>query len=271
MLLIGATKICRGHFLVYSGVKMPIPANAQAIWSFLMQQGFSANAAAGIEGNIEQESGGIPTAGTNPPGAGLIQILGDPGGSLDSELQKTMDYIRANGSVADINANSPNPSSAALYFSTKYERPDPAAANNANREQSAIDVANAAASGKWPASSGITSGGTQTATLLGFPGGPFDPLNWPGELGGAEQNAIGSAASSIGSGITSAIVALFEKALQSLGIPSFKDLLIRGSLILLGLIIIILGLREFISSGGYVPETGQAVAKSSNVGEFVAE
>lgn len=140
---------------------MAVPQNAQAIYTYLTGKGFSANAAAGILGNIEQESGGSPTAGSDPPGAGLIQILGDSGGSLSSELDKTMAYILANGSVADINANASTPAAAALYFSTKYERPNPADANNANRQQSAQDVAAAASSGSWPAAGAApdTSGG----------------------------------------------------------------------------------------------------------------
>ena len=62
-------------------------------------------------------------AGSNPPGRGLIQILGDPGGSLDTELARTMTYIKANGSVADINAHSSSATAAATWFSNMYERP----------------------------------------------------------------------------------------------------------------------------------------------------
>ena len=100
-----------------------VPANAAAIAAFLESRGLTKIATAGILGNIEQESGGNPMAGTNPPGRGLIRFLGDPGGSLASELAKTMQYIAANGSVADINANSSTPTAAAVYFSEKYERP----------------------------------------------------------------------------------------------------------------------------------------------------
>src|ERR1700727_489496 len=39
-----------------------IPANAQTIYNYLTSQGLSANAAAGILGNIQQESGGNPSA-----------------------------------------------------------------------------------------------------------------------------------------------------------------------------------------------------------------
>lgn len=139
---------------------MPIPENAQAIYTFLTGQGFNANAAAGILGNIEQESGGNP----EEAGGGLIQILGHAGGTLTEQLAATMTYIKANGSVADINAHATSPSAAALYFSTAYERPNTALANNANRESSAIAVAQAASSGKWP--TGAAAGSAAPATDL---------------------------------------------------------------------------------------------------------
>jgi hypothetical protein len=87
-----------------------------------MGKGATKIAAAGILGNIMQESGGSPTAGSNPPGAGLIQILGDPGGSLGSELTKTWNYILQNGGIGPVNA-AKNPTDAATIFSQKYERP----------------------------------------------------------------------------------------------------------------------------------------------------
>jgi hypothetical protein len=148
-----------------------IPQNAKAIYSFLRAEGFSLNAAAGILGNIEQESGGNPAES----GGGLIQILqGNPGyttsTSLKAQLAGVMAYIRANGSVADINAHSQSPESAALYFSSKYERPG--IPDNANRTASAALVAKAAKSGNWTTTSNLTSaqgGGSNPA--LGLSGG----------------------------------------------------------------------------------------------------
>lgn len=143
---------------------MPVPENAQAIYTFLTGQGFNANAAAGILGNIEQESGGNP----EEAGGGLIQILGQVGGTLTEQLAATMTYIKANGSVADINAHATSPSAAALYFSTAYERPNTALANNANRESSADAVAQAATSGKWPSASGTPTDNAPASDLTSF-------------------------------------------------------------------------------------------------------
>jgi hypothetical protein len=193
---------------------MPVPQNAQAIWNFLTGQGFSSNAAAGIEGNIEQESGGDPTAGSNPPGAGLIQILGDSGGSLSSELQKTMAYIKANGSVSDINANSSSPAASALFFSTKYERPAPATANNSNRENSAEETFQAAQSGNWPAGNASSGSATDTSILSNPLASAVEPvLSWVG-----------------------------SQLLSKFGVSDVKDAMERLGLILLGVALLILGL-----------------------------
>lgn len=162
---------------------MPIPQNAQAIWNFLLSHGFVPNAAAGILGNIEQESGGNPAT----PGGGLIQILrGNPGytsdPSLPAQMQSIINYINANGSVADVNAHATTPQDAALYFSTKYERPNPAQANNANRQQSAADVLAASKSGNWNTT---TSNQPPSANAAGG-GGLF---SWPGDIIGFFKDA----------------------------------------------------------------------------------
>jgi len=160
---------------------VPVPQNAQAIYTFLIGQGFSPNAAAGIVGNIEQESGGNPAA----PGGGLIQILqGNPGytsnTSLAAQEQAMMTYINANGSVKDINLHSTSPTAAATYFSQQYERPG--IPNLANRIQSAIDVAAAAVSGNWPQSLGLTSSAATTSSDNSLLGGL---LGIPSEITGA--------------------------------------------------------------------------------------
>ena len=97
-----------------------VPANASAIAGYLSSHGLDRTAIAGILGNIQQESGGAWGA----PGGGLIQwVAGGQPTSLADALAKTMQYIAANGSVADINAHSSTPTEAAVYFSQKYERP----------------------------------------------------------------------------------------------------------------------------------------------------
>jgi hypothetical protein len=200
-----------------------IPENAKAIYTFLTGAGFSPNAAAGILGNIEQESGGNPES----PSGGLIQILGQSGGSLKEQLQATMAYIRANGSVKDINAHATSPSAAALYFSTKYERPNASLANNQNRVASAELVAKAAASGKWPKGTAADAGGGDNPALglsggiaagidsipgFGFLGSGVSTVTGVGQTVGDIATSIGA----IGNDLTTAIhfvAALFRPAL----------------------------------------------------------
>lgn len=165
---------------------MPIPENAQAIWNYLTGAGLSANATAGILGNIEQESGGSATAGTMSGGYGLIQWT--PGSqyfssppSLDQQMPAIVAYIKANGSIADINAHASTPQAAALYFSQNYERPNPGLANNPNREQSAADVLAASKSGDWKAGAP-----NQPATTDSAGGGLF---SWPGDIVGFFKDA----------------------------------------------------------------------------------
>lgn len=185
-----------------------VPQNAQTIWTFLRSHGLSQNATAGILGNIYQESGGNPQAGSLSSGYGLIQWT--PGhnyfsgtANIQTQLNAILKYIAGNGSISDINKHASTPQAAALYFSQKYERPG--IPMNPTRMQSAADVLKAAIAGKWSAggapTTGSHSGGSMAstpaqshaptsqtqpanATTTGlipnpFPGGNLDPLNWP--------------------------------------------------------------------------------------------
>ena len=131
-----------------------VPANAQAIYKGLTAAGLSANAAAGIVGNIAQESSGNPTAQeAGGTGYGLIQWTPGSasryGTTVAEQIPEILQYIASNGSVADINSHAGSASEAALYFSQAYERPLASAANNPYRQASAEAVAQAAQSGGW--------------------------------------------------------------------------------------------------------------------------
>lgn len=203
----------------------------------MTSHGYSPVAAAGIEGNVEQESGGDPTAGTNPPGAGLIQELGDPGGSLASEEQVILNYNNQQGAglINSLNQQT-DPAQAALFYSQYFERPLASAANNANREQSAVQVYQAAQSGNWPSGSGATPAATTTGAF-GIPGLPsaLDPVNWVKSIGSAFGGTI-------------------------------KDLLERGGLIVLGFALVILGIHLLASGGGGSPITVNTSSKEGPTG-----
>jgi hypothetical protein len=98
----------------------------------------------------------------------LIQQLGYPTGTtLAAAMAAMLVYIKANGSVADVNAHASSPSAAALYFSQRYERPG--IPNNANRQASANEVAAAAKSGNWQTGTAAASTGGGGGGILDFP------------------------------------------------------------------------------------------------------
>ena len=127
-----------------------VPQNAKAMYNFFTSHGLSHNAAAGIIGNIAQESGGNPESvgtggngliGWTPPLAGAV--TGNPQRDLGFQLNAVMKYIGQNGSVADINAHASSPAAAAAYFMNNYERPAPATENATHREMAANATAQA--------------------------------------------------------------------------------------------------------------------------------
>lgn len=146
--------------------------NAEAIYKGLLTMGLNANAAAGVAGNIYQESHGNPSSSSGAGGGLFGETLANggsvSGGTLQGQLVALQKYIQANGSIADINAHASSPTAAADYFSTKYERPGIPALSN--REAAATWVAGAAQSGNW--GSGVTTtpaGGGGGGGILDFP------------------------------------------------------------------------------------------------------
>lgn len=157
--------------------------NAQAIYKGLLAMGLTPNAAAGVAGNIYQESHGNPSSGSSA-GGGLfgetIQNGGSAsGGSLTQQLDALGKYIAANGSISDINAHASSPKAAADYFSSKYERPGIPALSN--REAAAEWVASSAQSGNW--------GAGVTATPAGTGGGSGGILDIPSQITGFFSDA----------------------------------------------------------------------------------
>jgi hypothetical protein len=141
--------------------------NAEVIYKGLLAMGLSTNAAAGVAGNIYQESGGNPDAGSGAGGGLFGETIANGGsaggGTMAEQLAALKAYIQQNGSIAQINANASTPEAATIYFMNQYERPDVALENEANRVAAANYVAAAAKSGNWGTSSGTPgSGGTPT-------------------------------------------------------------------------------------------------------------
>lgn len=141
--------------------------NAEVIYKGLLAMGLTPNAAAGVAGNIYQESHGNPGESDSAGGGLFGETTSNggtvSGGSLSQQLSALKSYIAANGSVADINAHASSPEAAATYFSNQYERPG--IPDLANRTAAAGWVASAAQSGNWGA--GVSADGGNSDSALG--------------------------------------------------------------------------------------------------------
>jgi hypothetical protein len=134
--------------LTCSGSSYYLPANVQAIVSFLLAHGYSPLAAAGIAGNIFQESKGDPEA-VGMGGGGLIGFTPLPAGyitgnyavDLQTQLNAILTYNQQwSQYIPALNAAT-NATEAADIYMDDFERPGIPAA--ANREAAANAVAEA--------------------------------------------------------------------------------------------------------------------------------
>lgn len=125
--------------------------NAQQIWNYLTSQGLNSKAAAGIMGNLQQESGLNP----NAPGGGLAQWIGSRGqalnqyasangmspNSLNAQLGYLMTELKSGqyGSISALNSQS-SASAAAQYFEQNFEKAGtPMMSNRVNYANSYYD------------------------------------------------------------------------------------------------------------------------------------
>ena len=134
------------HGVVCSGTAGMLPANYATIVTFLMANGYSGNAAAGIAGNIYQESGGNPES-IGSGGGGLIgwtplpagYVTGNPAADLQTQLSAILSFNQIwAGYIPALNAAA-SPAAAADIYVTDFERAGIPAAGN--REAAATAVA----------------------------------------------------------------------------------------------------------------------------------
>jgi hypothetical protein len=125
-----------------------LPDNVTAIVSFLLAHGYSDNAAAGIAGNMYQESKGNPES-EGMGGGGLIgftplpagYVTGNPSVDLQTQLEAVLAYNQQwAGYLPELN-DAASPADAASVYVTDFERAGIPAAST--REASAEDVAGA--------------------------------------------------------------------------------------------------------------------------------
>jgi len=125
-----------------------LPDNVTAIVTFLLANGYSGNAAAGIAGNMYQESKGNPES-EGMGGGGLIgftplpagYVTGNPAADLHTQLEAVLTYNQQwSGYLPALN-DAASPADAASIYVTDFERAGIPAAST--REASAGDVASA--------------------------------------------------------------------------------------------------------------------------------
>jgi hypothetical protein len=113
-----------------SGSSAFLPANYATIVDFLVAHGYSGNAAAGIAGNIFQESKGNPES-VGSGGGGLIGwtplppgfVTGNPEADLQTQLNQLLVYNQGwHQFVPALNAAS-SPAAAAEIYMLDFERP----------------------------------------------------------------------------------------------------------------------------------------------------
>ena len=138
----------RARTLSCTGTAGMLPANYAAIVGFLTAHGYTGLAAAGIAGNIYQESGGNPeSAGSG--GGGLIGwtplpggfVTGNPAADLQTQLKALLAYNQQWSQYLPALNAATSASAAAYIYMADFERPGIPAA--ANREAAASAVAQA--------------------------------------------------------------------------------------------------------------------------------
>jgi trimeric autotransporter adhesin len=123
-----------------------LPLNVTAIVNFLLGNGYSQNAAAGIAGNIYQESGGNPES-IGSGGGGLIGwtplqagfVTGNPEADLQTQLAAILTYNNGWSAYLPALNSAASPADAAYIYVTDFERAGIPAAST--REAAADAVA----------------------------------------------------------------------------------------------------------------------------------
>ncbi len=134
-----------GHACTGSGGAL-LPENYGAIVTFLTAHGYTGNAAAGIAGNIWQESGGNPES-VGDGGGGLIgwtplpggYVTGNPAADLQTQLNAILTFNQIWAQYIPALNAAGSPAQAADIYVTDFERAGVPAA--ANREGAASAVA----------------------------------------------------------------------------------------------------------------------------------
>lgn len=242
-------------------------ANAeQEIYQALTGAGLSQVQAAGVMGNIQNESDfNIESAAMDSNGAmayGLISwnAASYPNasslvtGNVSKDLANQVNFLLHNTSGTGQGLQGSTAAQVAgnwANFVEVCQGCTPGGAQNVQRQNNANAILAQAQSGNWgPGGPGISgSGGSNAQTTSIFSGAslPF-PFDVPGIIGSLFGGQTGSLTTGIGEGVATGLSGAFTSVtntmLQKLGFTGWKDFFIRMGLIGLGVIILIIGLTH---------------------------
>lgn len=133
---------------VCSGTAGLLPQNVQTIVAFLVAHGYSANGAAGLAGNIYQESGGDPESGSGGAG-GLIgwtplpagYVTGSTARDLQTQLNGILSFNDQFASDLPALNDASSPAAAADVYVTDFEHASNPVAGTRESSAEAVAVA----------------------------------------------------------------------------------------------------------------------------------
>lgn len=264
----------------------------QEIYQALTNAGLSQIQAAGVMGNMQNESSfNIESAAMDTNGAmsyGLISwnqasypgasslVTGNPTKDLADQVNFLLHDTSGTtqglkgSTAAQVAGNWAN-------FVEVCQGCTPGGAQNVQRQANANNILREARSGNWGSGGpGISGSGNnaQTASLFSSAGLPF-PFDVPGIIGGLIGGSTGSLTSGIGEGIasgfTSAFADITNTMLQKLGFTGWKDFFIRMGLIGLGVVILIIGLTHLTEKNGPTISLSSPTASGGGESESAEE
>lgn len=244
----------------------------QTIWQDLLAEGASSIQAAGIMGNMQNESAFDPEAiGDQGTSFGLVQQHGAYSylvtGNTQADLQRQLQNIKGDIGLASGSSASEAGSSFAANFE-KCVGCEVGGSQNVQRSQNAQAIFNAAQTGNWPQQSTGAAAQTTASTKACIPFFGI-PMCLPG------VSSLIPGGSSVGSDLGSSLVSGIVSSISKMFGGAIKDILMRLGLILLGGIIIIIGIIVLArtssnSSSGDMAEAIKQVIENENKAKATA-
>lgn len=166
--------------------------NEQLVWQTLLAEGATPVQAAGIMGNIQNESGFDPEYNNPSQGIGLIQWIGSyltgsnpvprPTGNIQADIQAQVKYLASTGGLKA--ASGATPKEAGQNFAMKYERCTdcgPGGSQTVARGNNAQAIYQQAIAGNWGTTPGTPAGSGSSSSSGSLPAsgvGNLAGYNW---------------------------------------------------------------------------------------------